>query len=104
MSVNNPDCIFDSALERWSECDGHWDCCCPLPKSPKMEQALEDLVKAINPDRTRKPTADGTYRCTACGKDIDIKSEFRDDLSRTEFGISRMCQKCQDSIFGASDD
>lgn len=27
-------------------------------------------------------------------------TEFRDELSRQEYGISRLCQKCQDGIFG----
>lgn len=26
--------------------------------------------------------------------------EFRDELSRKEFGISGMCQNCQDEVFG----
>ena len=31
----------------------------------------------------------------------DLKPEdFRDDLSRKEFAISRMCQTCQDDTFG----
>ena len=27
-------------------------------------------------------------------------TEFRDALSKKEYGISGLCQKCQDSIFG----
>jgi len=36
--------------------------------------------------------------CPFCGKRID-KNEFRDDLSRKEFKISGLCQKCQDEVF-----
>ncbi len=40
-------------------------------------------------------------KCPTCDKDV---GEFRDPLSRKEFEISGMCQKCQDSVFGGSDD
>lgn len=39
-------------------------------------------------------------KCPTCGGAI---GEFRDDLSRKEFGISGMCQACQDSVFGAEE-
>lgn len=38
-------------------------------------------------------------KCPFCGKVVD-DSEFRDDLSREEFRISGLCQKCQDEFFG----
>ena len=31
-------------------------------------------------------------------------TEFRDELSRKEYTISGLCQKCQDSIFGGDED
>jgi len=34
--------------------------------------------------------------CVSCGSG---KGVFRDDLSWTEYMISGMCQKCQDSVF-----
>jgi len=37
--------------------------------------------------------------CTTCGKPIK-ENEFRDKLSEKEFGISGMCQVCQDEVFG----
>ena len=37
-------------------------------------------------------------KCPFCGIGIDV-DEFRDDLSRREFGISGMCQRCQDDMF-----
>lgn len=39
-------------------------------------------------------------RCPTCQGEIGT---FRDELSRREFGISGMCQECQDSVFGKSD-
>lgn len=37
--------------------------------------------------------------CPFCGKEI-LEAEFKDELSKKEYGISGMCQHCQDSIFG----
>lgn len=37
--------------------------------------------------------------CPICGNPINL-NDFRDSLSRKEFTISGMCQKCQDNIFG----
>ena len=36
-------------------------------------------------------------RTLACG---GAAVEFQDDLSRREYRISGLCQKCQDSVFG----
>lgn len=36
-------------------------------------------------------------KCPTCKREV---GKFRDALSKKEFGISGMCQKCQDSIFG----
>lgn len=42
--------------------------------------------------------------CIQCGKKFsDLKKEFRDDISRKEFGISQLCQQCQDKVFGAQE-
>ena len=38
-------------------------------------------------------------QCPFCGKKIDLQREFRDVMSRKEFGISGLCQKCQDEMF-----
>lgn len=37
--------------------------------------------------------------CRLCNKNVDI-TKFRDYLSEKEWNISRICQECQDSIFG----
>ena len=36
--------------------------------------------------------------CPLCGNEIN-KKEFRNEISKQEFKISGMCQKCQDIIF-----
>ena len=39
------------------------------------------------------------HQCVTCPNDIN-DMDFRDELSVKEYGISGMCQECQDSIFG----
>ena len=53
-----------------------------------MEEMLELRNKSV---KARK--------CAFCGTSINLNS-FRDDLSRKEFSISGLCQKCMDSVFG----
>ena len=36
-------------------------------------------------------------QCPACGNTI-ISDHFKDELSRNEFYVSGMCQKCQDEF------
>jgi pyrimidine operon attenuation protein/uracil phosphoribosyltransferase len=38
------------------------------------------------------------HQCPLCGIVIDV-TKFRDDLSKREYKISGLCQKCQDYIF-----
>jgi len=38
-------------------------------------------------------------KCPFCKETINTKS-FRDELSKKEFKISGLCQKCQDETFG----
>lgn len=40
-------------------------------------------------------------QCVKCGF---FNLEFRDELSRKEYGISGLCQPCQDGIFGVEGD
>lgn len=42
--------------------------------------------------------ADGKH-CLGCSKVVNPKTEFKDALSRKEWGISYFCQKCQDEAF-----
>jgi hypothetical protein len=64
-------------------------------KTNEMESALEDLGKTLF-GRSRAASGDNQM-CISCGNDANF---FRDKLSRKEYGISRLCQTCQDSVFG----
>lgn len=37
--------------------------------------------------------------CPGCGETV-LPSDFRDALSEREWGISGLCQSCQDAVFG----
>ena len=39
-------------------------------------------------------------QCVKCG---EFNLEFNDELSRKEYGISGLCQCCQDGIFGTEE-
>ena len=41
--------------------------------------------------------------CATCGETVSAK-EFTDERSAREFGISGMCQSCQDDTFLTADD
>ena len=65
----------------------------PSDKSPGMEQFLEGMF-----GRTTAIEAD---KCVRCKKDA---KEFKDALSKKEYSISGLCQKCQDGIYGKYDE
>jgi hypothetical protein len=44
-----------------------------------------------------------TGTCVSCGGDV-LKTSFRNPLSFKEFTISGLCQPCQDSVFGVSEE
>ena len=61
-------------------------------KNPK----LVELEKTLFPTETEHK-AEG--KCPFCGKKIDVETEFKDELNKKEFGISGLCQSCQDETF-----
>lgn len=65
-----------------------------MARTPEMEKTLNDVSKELF-GRNR----DGAI-CVTCGSDKIKKEDFRDPLSWKEFNISKMCQKCQDEVFG----
>ena len=65
----------------------------PSKKSPAIEKYLEKIsgrTTAIKADKCIDPPI-------GCGEGA---VKFRDDLSRREYTISGLCQRCQDRIFG----
>jgi len=65
----------------------------PSDKSPEMAEHLERLY-----GRTTAIKAD---TCAACQGPV---TAFSDELSRTEYTISGLCQTCQDIAFAEEED
>lgn len=62
-------------------------------KSPQIEKLLNEVAKSMF----------GNERCNdfcvICRSTKVKREDFCDELSWKEFGISRMCQVCQDKVF-----
>lgn len=71
----------------------------PSDKSPEMEDVF---IRLFGYDRRKSI---GQDKCVpspiGCGGPA---TEFRDDISRREFTISGLCQKCQDKVFGKGEE
>lgn len=62
--------------------------------------------KCLNPacpGRLRRESMSELKPCPLCGNPVNFE-DFRDDLSRREFKISGLCQKCQDEVFGGGNE
>ncbi len=67
----------------------------PAYKAEGMKKYLEEVsMAAFGRSRIKSIKAD---ICVECGEPA---TEFNDNLSRKEYTISGMCQKCQDDIYG----
>ena len=63
----------------------------PSEKSFEMEKTLSDLT-GVN-----RTIIIAGNKCIGCGGEVE---GFKDEISKKEYTISGLCQKCQDSIFG----
>jgi hypothetical protein len=70
-------------------------------QNPQIIKLRDQLMKFLSPDAVPIQEAKATNVCAKCGKDATL---FTDELSKREYGISQLCQTCQDSVFGAPDD
>jgi hypothetical protein len=61
-------------------------------------EAMQKVVDKFTMDNFG--TKQGQGVCVTCRSDKIKPENFRNDLSRKEFGISGMCQECQDNVFG----
>jgi hypothetical protein len=61
----------------------------------KLDRLKEEMAFALFGRSPRLSKTAG--QCVKCG---EFNLEFRDEISRKEYGISCLCQCCQDGIFG----
>jgi hypothetical protein len=66
-------------------------------KSPEIERALEQFAQRTF-GRSRQASG-----CVTCGSEKTKEADFRDALSVKEYSISKMCQVCQDDVFGGEE-
>ena len=62
----------------------------PTQKDEAIDNLLTLLMGKSRPETVR------AGKCMTCDGDA---AGFRDDLSRREYQISGMCQRCQDDVF-----
>lgn len=68
----------------------------------ELEQFKEDSAMKLF-GRSRALAIAGN-QCVKCGYSHNLRSDFRDALSHKEYGISALCQGCQDEIFGGPEE
>ena len=62
-----------------------------------------DVLAEIFTGKPRRATI-AAGECATCDSTGNNAQAFSDDLSRKEYQISGMCQKCQDDFFGAGEE
>jgi hypothetical protein len=67
----------------------------------EQEQAQAALPHSVLDMLARRPQCIAEGVCVDCGGSA---GPFRDALSKKEHGISGLCQKCQDAVFGVEED
>ena len=67
----------------------------PSEKHPTLSKVLDDLTETIfgNLSRTKAIHVDVCVSCNGTA------STFKHEISLKEYGISGLCQACQDSVF-----
>jgi hypothetical protein len=64
----------------------------------ELDQLKEEMAfQLFGRSRTLAIAGD---QCVKCG---ELATDFGDELSRKEYGISGLCQCCQDGIFGTEE-
>lgn len=71
----------------------------PSYKTTNMSKMLDDLSEMVY-GRSATSSIRGDT-CLACGEPA---VEFTDALSKREFSISGLCQKCQDDVFAPDEE
>jgi len=68
-------------------------------RSRTVQKHIDELTTGLY-GQPQSEAGDACIRCSAT-----VRPEaFRDELSLKEFGISHLCQDCQDAIFGRGDE
>ena len=79
--------------------DKRGDLCYIITMMSELDNVKEEMAFQLF-GRSRTLALAGN-QCVKCG---EVAVEFNDELSRKEYGISGLCQCCQDSVFGVEED
>jgi hypothetical protein len=71
---------------------------------PSLVAFVDQVSAMVRENKRDGAAAEAESRCAlpevgGCGKVIDLRTEFRDHASKAEYGITHLCQSCQDKIF-----
>jgi len=66
-----------------------------MERTQEVQEFVDGITKQLF-GRSQIESA-AQQACVICGGPADA---FKDEISRREYSISRMCQKCQDETFG----
>lgn len=66
----------------------------------EKNRGIDRLIQAINPEHRDRRSSIEQDICVWCGNSA---VEFTDELSRKEYSISGLCQKCQDKMFNTGE-
>jgi len=75
---------------------------------PWLTAEIDQVLAWRGQVRADRGAARREDRCVAapagCGQPLRTPNEFRDQASYAEYGITGLCQRCQDKLFAPSDD
>ena len=69
----------------------------PSKKSPELENVIKTTFQINRTRSIRENTCIPSP--IGCGKTIDPKTEFKDEISKREYTISGLCSECQEKLF-----
>lgn len=69
----------------------------PSKKSPEMDATLDKFVRSVFSNAMGRQESIEANLCAVCKGEALV---FTDDISKHEYTISGMCQKCQDGVYG----
>lgn len=69
----------------------------PTEKAVKIDEMIDSVLEIVNGKGKGRRESITTDMCVFCNNPA---TEFKDELSKREYRISGLCQKCQDEVFG----
>lgn len=72
-----------------------------------MVAAVDQVLAEMRDARAEVPVATAECRCVSppigCGQPLPVDA-LKDDASRREYGITGLCQVCQDRLFASGEE